>query len=108
MGHWLSYQHDVTSGDSDESLKLVEMWRVDHVQIREDDTLIPSNRFSISESGMIGISCYENPSLSVCTRERINHLLYYQMTRSMVQLHLSRFLTKNTWLQPVRKTVVYI
>ena len=65
MGHWLSYQHDVTSGDSDESLKHVETWSLDHVQMREDNKLTVSNRFSISESGMIGISCFEKPSLSV-------------------------------------------
>ena len=65
MGLWLSEQHDVKSGDGDESLKLVETWNLDHVQMREDNTLFVSNRFSISESGAIGISCDEKPSLSV-------------------------------------------
>ena len=38
---------------------------VDHVHMREDNKLYASNRFSISESGMIGVSCDEKPSLSV-------------------------------------------
>ena len=38
---------------------------MDHVQMRDNDTLDVANRFSISESGMIGISCDEKPSLSV-------------------------------------------
>ena len=66
MGHWLSYQHDVKSGDDvDGSLKLMETWNVDHVQVIKDNKLNAANRFSISESGAIGISCTENPSLTV-------------------------------------------
>ena len=66
MGHWLSQQHQVKAGnDDDEPLKLVETWKVDHIQMREDNNLAVLNRFSISESGMFGISCFENPSLSV-------------------------------------------
>ena len=66
MDHWLSQQHQERSGNGDdEPLKLEETWKVDHVQIREDNKLYPINRFSISESGIVGISCVENPSLSV-------------------------------------------
>ena len=65
MRHWLSHQHDETSGDGDESLNLVETWNLDHVQMGDDNKLNLSNRFSISESGMIGISCFEKPPLSV-------------------------------------------
>ena len=63
MGHWLSQQHDVTSGD--ELFKRVETWKVDNVQMMENNKVHASNRFSISESGMIGMSCGEKPSLSV-------------------------------------------
>ena len=52
------------NGD-DEPLKLMETRNLDHVQIREDNKLYATNRFSVSESGAIGISCIENPSLSV-------------------------------------------
>ena len=66
MGQWLSQQHQVKVGNADdEPLKLVETWDVNHVQVREDDKFYPTNRFSISESGMFGISCAESPSLSV-------------------------------------------
>ena len=61
----MSQQYDVKSGYDAESLKLVKTWKVDHVQTREDNKLFAANRISISESGMIGISCTENPSLSV-------------------------------------------
>ena len=63
MGHWLSQQHDEQSGV--QSLKFVETWKLDHVQMREDNKLVVSNRFSLSEYGTIGISCSETPSLSV-------------------------------------------
>ena len=65
MGHWLSHQHDVESRDIDQSLKLVETWKVDHVQMREDNELVLGNRFSISEFGMIGISGSEKSPLSL-------------------------------------------
>ena len=66
MGQWLSQQHQVKAGNGDdEPLKLVETWNLDHVQIREDNKLYATNRFSISDSGAIGISRIENPSLSV-------------------------------------------
>ena len=65
VGHWLSEQQDVESGDGDESWKLLETWKVDHVQTREDNRFYRSSRFSVSESGAIGVSCEEIPSLSV-------------------------------------------
>ena len=65
MGDWLSHQHDLHSRNvDDEPLKLVETWGVDHVQVNKY-RLDRSNSFSISESGIFGISCAENPSLSV-------------------------------------------
>ena len=104
----MSQQPDVQPGDGDESFKLVETWKVDHVQMREDKRIHLGNNFSISQSGIIGISCTERPSLSVdVIQEQINHLLYYQ-TKHIYQLHLSRFLTRNTWPQRVKLMVVYI
>ena len=42
MGQWLSQQHQMKAGnDDDEPLKLVETWKVDHVQIREDNKRMP-------------------------------------------------------------------
>ena len=64
MVGWLSQQPDVKSGDGDQSVKLVETWNIDHVDIQKD-RFYPANRCSISESGAVGISCYEKPSLSV-------------------------------------------
>ena len=63
MGHWLSHQHDVTSGDEVQPWKLVATWNVDHVNF--GSVIHAGNRFSVSESGGIGISCFEKPSLSV-------------------------------------------
>ena len=65
VGHWLSEQYDVKSRDDDQSWKLVETWKIYHVQTREDKRIYISNRFSMSESGAIGISCEEKPSLSM-------------------------------------------
>ena len=65
MGQWLSRQHRVKAGDNGESFKLVETRSLDHVEMREDNKFYTANRISISESGMIGISCDEKPSLSV-------------------------------------------
>ena len=62
MGRWLSYQHDVTSGDEVQQWKLIVTWNLDHVKLR---SRVYASRFSVSESGGIGISCFENPSLSV-------------------------------------------
>ena len=64
MGHWLSHQQQARSEVADQALVLFETWDLDHVKIGEY-RVFPSNRFSISESGTIGISCEESPSLSV-------------------------------------------
>ena len=48
----------------DQSLQLVKTWTVDHVQA-DPKRLKATNRFTVSESGAIGISCEESPSLSV-------------------------------------------
>ena len=61
----MSQQHQGIAGNGDEPLKLMETWSLDHVHTREDNKLHPGNSFSISESGMFGLSCVENPSLSV-------------------------------------------
>ena len=53
------------SGEDDQSWKLVKTWKVDHVHMRENNKFYLGNRFSISESGAVGISCFETPSLSV-------------------------------------------
>ena len=62
VGHWLSKQHDL--GEYDQPLKLLNTWILSHVNAGEK-ILNHTNRFSISESGTIGISCLEEPSLSV-------------------------------------------
>ena len=64
MGQWLSQQHDQLSGEQDQTLKLVTAWDLIHVKAKEGSVCL-GNSFSISESGAIGISCDENPSLSV-------------------------------------------
>ena len=64
VDHWLTRQHDPSSGDLDQPLKLVATWDLIHVDV-EEDRLHLMNSFSISESGAIGISCFEKPSLSV-------------------------------------------
>ena len=63
VGHWLS-QHELPSGEHDQTLKLLKTWDLIHVKTRET-TVNHGNRFSISNSGAIGISCFEKPSLSV-------------------------------------------
>ena len=64
VGHWLSQQHELPSGKRDQTLKLVTTWDLIHVNTVEREMHL-GNRFSISESGAIGINCYEKPSLSV-------------------------------------------
>ena len=64
VGHWLSQRHDPSSGEYDKPLKLLDTWILSHVNAIEKK-LNTTNRFSISESGTIGISCSEKPSLSV-------------------------------------------
>ena len=48
----------------DQFTELLNTWTVDHVE-PEIGAVIMSNRFTVSESGAVGISCDENPSLSV-------------------------------------------
>ena len=64
MGHWLSQQQDLSPGEHDQTLKLVAAWDLIHVNTR-GQMVYAGNSFSISESGAIGISCREKPSLSV-------------------------------------------
>ena len=60
----MSQQHDIFAGNKDQFMKLMEKWIIDHVEIRNDN-FATGNRFTISESGAVGISCTESPSLSV-------------------------------------------
>ena len=64
VGHWLSQQHELPSGEHDQTLKLVTTWGLIHVNTVGGKMYL-GNRFSISESEVIGINCKENPSLSV-------------------------------------------
>ena len=64
---WLSQQEesDTTGLEGiNKSLQLVKQWTLDHVQ-PDTEYVHATNRFAISESGAIGISCEESPSLSV-------------------------------------------
>ena len=65
---WLSQQEasDTTkSSGKDRSLELLKRWILDHIE-PELGVISTSNRFTVSESGAIGISCdEESPSLSV-------------------------------------------
>ena len=64
---WLSQQEesDTTGlGGITKSLQLVKQWTLDHVPAKPK-IVNASNRFTISESGTVGISCEEHPSLSV-------------------------------------------
>ena len=63
VGHWLSHQHYVTSGDDVQPWKLIATWNVDHVKLGSG--FYAANRFSVSESGGVAFSCDEKPSLSV-------------------------------------------
>ena len=60
----MSQQIDIKIGDKDKSMKLVERWTLDHVEILADTHYV-SNKFTISKSEAMGITCFENPSLSV-------------------------------------------
>ena len=64
MVGWLSQQPDVKTGEEYQPMNLVEMWSVDHVETRKDG-FYSINTFTISESGAVGISCVESPSLSI-------------------------------------------
>ena len=64
---WL-YQQDASdttkSSEKDKSLQLLRTWSLDHTN-RTPGKIARPNQFSVSESGAIGISCDESPSLSV-------------------------------------------
>ena len=65
---WLSKQQESGTfglGGKDQYLQIVKTWILDHVKVNDDEYLSTSNRFTVSESGAIGISCKESPSLSV-------------------------------------------
>ena len=64
VGHWLSEQHDPSSGKYDQTLKQVTTWDLIYINTKEKVVNL-SNSFSILESEAIGISCYEKPSVSV-------------------------------------------
>ena len=64
---WLYEQgvSDTTeSSGTDQSIELVKTWSMDHVKPKPG-RLEAGNRFTVSESGALGISCNESPSLSV-------------------------------------------
>ena len=64
---WLSQQEEYDNtvlGARNKSLHPVRQWKLDHVQADPDRVKL-TNRFTISESGAIGITCKESPSLSV-------------------------------------------
>ena len=61
---WLSKQEELSTSDKNhEVLKLQETWHLDHIEI--SGNIFAGTRFSVSESGVIGISCEEQPFLSV-------------------------------------------
>ena len=64
---WL-YQQDASdttkSNGKDQSLELLKRWSLDHIE-PVPRLISTSNRFTVSESGAIGINCDESPSLSV-------------------------------------------
>ena len=64
---WLSQQQESDTAaleGKDQSIELVKTWTIDHVNPDTEHVMLV-NRFTISESGAIGISCSEKPSLSV-------------------------------------------
>ena len=60
----MSQQPDLSPGEHDQTLNRVATWDLIHVNSKEK-MVNADNSFSISESGVIGISCFEKPSLSV-------------------------------------------
>ena len=48
----------------DQSIQLVKTWSLDHVKSNSRNVPV-ENRFTVSKSGAVGISCEESPSLSV-------------------------------------------
>ena len=64
---WLAEQLEygtINPEGEDKSLQLVKTWTLDHIQ-PDTKYVKAENRFTVSESGAIGISCDETPSLSV-------------------------------------------
>ena len=64
---WLAEQLEygtINPAGEDKSLQLVKTWTLDHVQ-PDTKYVKAENRFTVSESEAIGISCDESPSLSV-------------------------------------------
>ena len=67
MEGWLTEEQEsetINLGGKVQSLQLVRTWTLDHVQA-DPEFVHRGNSFTVSESGAIGISCEENPSLSV-------------------------------------------
>ena len=64
---WLAEQLEsgiINPEGRDQSFELVGTWTLDHIQ-PDIKYVKAENRFTVSESGAIGISCEESPSLSV-------------------------------------------
>ena len=67
MGDWLYRQvkfHTTDSIHKDQSIQFVKTWSLGHIK-KKLIWDVMANRFTVSESGALGISCDENPSLSV-------------------------------------------
>ena len=67
MEGWLSKQPEfdtIKLAGKDQSIQLVKTWTLDHVQERLD-IANTGNRFAMSETGAVGLSCSETPYLSV-------------------------------------------
>ena len=75
----MSQQHELLSGEQDQTLKLVTAWDLIHVNTIEKWVYF-DNSFSISESEAIGISCIEHPSLSVMypNKDKADVILSYR------------------------------
>ena len=64
---WLSPQQEsgaINLEGKDETMQLLKKWTLDHVQASTKHVLA-ANRFTVSQSGAIGTSCYEKASLAV-------------------------------------------
>ena len=68
----IGYETMTTATDVDpevtDSLQYVKQWTLNHIQADLERVKV-TNRFSKSESGVIGISCEESPSLSVMYKD---------------------------------------
>ena len=72
MEGWLTKQQESETtnlGGKVQCLQLVRAWTLDHVQA-DPEFVHRGNSFTVSESGAIGISCEESPSLSVMYPDR--------------------------------------